>query len=169
MRYLFLVIFLLGCAQMPGMPGHITKSVSDFDGSTQYEMDPAWVKQVIKFGLYRNTKMDKDVIVLIAVVKGLEPIRSGESLHFNVDGNIIDLESIDNSTDFEYDNNKYHSSHWSSKRYLINTEFMELILNAKRVIVKLDLDKKYIEDEFSSDVPMNAKSAFKKFMINIKN
>ena len=52
----------------------------------------------------------------------------------------------------------------SSKRYLLQQDFIEKILNAKDVRVKLDLSRSYVEGIFSDDTMSSAKLAFSDFM-----
>jgi len=63
----------------------------------------------------------------------------------------------------------YHipPSNWSSKRYLINREFLESLISANRVAVKVDFTKTYVEGMFTGS---EAQTAFKKFFeeMNIK-
>ncbi len=169
------IIILFTCAGMPGMPGHITESTSKFDNSKQLTMEPAWVGDgPIKFSLFKSTKMPKDTLILEAIIKGIESISQGNSLHFNVDGTIYDFKSIDDLTDFEVEEGWYRSTiyvppaSWSSKRYIIDTKFLNLINSAKNVIVKLNLKNEFVESEFSKDNPTAARPAFKKFYEKMK-
>lgn len=165
-----LLFGILNCASMPGMPGHIKESTSKFDNSKQMVMEPAWVgSDPIKFGLFKNSNMPKDIVVLDVIVKGVESFATGKSLHFNIDGQFYSFGSIDEMTDYEVDPgwvSGYQSvptTSWSSKRYIIKTDFLNQMINGEKVMVKVSLEKKFIEGEFSSDVPTSARPAFRTF------
>lgn len=84
------------------LPGGVQVSVSQFDGTKQIMMEPAWLyDSYIKLGLFKNSKMDKDEVELIATVKGAHGFAGEESLHINIDGDIINLASLDELTDIE--------------------------------------------------------------------
>ena len=66
-------LFLISCAAMPGMPGHISKDVSKFDNSKSISMEPVWINgNTMRFGFYHNTKMKPNEIVLIVMLLGAE-------------------------------------------------------------------------------------------------
>jgi hypothetical protein len=101
---------LTGCSSMPGMPGYIKESTSTFDKSTELSMEPAMVFRNndgfsgsdLQLGLFWRSSMRPDEIVVIASVRHAESLSSGNSLHFNVDGQISSFASIDELTDFKY-------------------------------------------------------------------
>jgi hypothetical protein len=174
------IVSLIGCAGMPGTPGYISKNVSTFDGTTELSMEPAWVCEgwsgcALKFSLYKNTKMPKDDVILIVIVQGAELISRGESLHFKIDGELVNIQAIDQLTDIEAKSGYYGSgmyippSNWSSKRYYVKLSFIEKIVNANEVLVKVDLQNKYVEGIFSSDAPTTARSPFKRFLEKMSN
>lgn len=169
-----LCILLFSCAAIPGMPGHIIESTSKFDNTKQITMEPAWLyNSPIKLALTKTTKIPDDVIVLDAVVKGTYNFSQGKSLHFNIDDQIYSFESIDMITDINTTSGVYNSiayippSNWSSKRYLITIDFLKILLTAKKVWVKIDLMKEFVEGEFSSDAPTTARPAFRDFYTKI--
>ena len=174
---LLLSIILLsswGCMNAPGMPGYIYISESKFDNTKQIEIEPAWLwNSEIKLSLMKNSKMEEDEIILTAIVKGAHLISKDKSIHFNIDGEKISFKSIDNFTDIETSPGLYNSvasipaSNWSSKRYLVTKDFITKIVDANKVWVRIDLDKTYIEGEFSKDAPTTAKKPFKSFMDSI--
>ena len=170
LTFTLLGFILNGCASMPGMPGNIIENVSSFDGSKELTMEPAWLyDSSIKLSLYQNTKMNDTDVVLTAIVKGAHSFSRGKSLHFNIDGEIVSYEPIDSTTDIETSSGFYGSgmyippSNWSSKRYAINVDFIERLVSAERVIIKIDLSKSYVEGVFSSSAPTTARSPFREF------
>ena len=114
--------------------------------------------------------MPDSAIVLIAVVKGAHNFGTGETLHFNVDGNKYHFKSIDQLTDIETSSGFVGSgiyvapANWSSKRYIVSKQFIYTLLNANSVFVRIDLSKEFVEGEFSKDAPTMAKPAFEQFM-----
>lgn len=170
---IFILASLYGCAT-PGMPGYISNSVSGFDHTRSISMEPAWVpNSMIKLGLFWSSKINDNKLILIATIKGAHSIPSKNSLHFNIDGNITSLSSIDTLTDIDTTRGIIHGytytpgANWSSKRYLVEKEFINKLVNASHVVVKLDLQKTYAEGVFSSDGPTTARPAFKEFIAKL--
>lgn len=170
-----ILLLLFGCAAMPGMPGHIIESKSNFDNTKQITMEPAWLyDSQIKLGLTKTSNMPDSIIVLDAVVKGTYNFSQGKSLHFNIDGRIKSFESIDLLTDINTSSGLYNSvayippANWSSKRYLITKKFLKQLIHGKKVWVKINLSKVFVEGEFSSDAPTTARPAFRSFLYKIQ-
>ena len=168
--FICVVIVLYSCASMPGVPGHISESISKFDDTKQLSMEPAWLyNSPIKLSLLKTTKMPDSLVALIAVVKGAHNFSSGKSLQFNVDGEVFAFESIDSFTDINTDSGVYSSvayippSNWSSKRYVVSKKFIKRLIDANEVWVKIDLFKEFVEGRFSSDAPTTARPAFREF------
>ena len=166
---LLILLSIISCASMPGMPGSISESKSEFDGSRQISMEPAWLyNSSIKLALFKNTKMGKNDIILTAVVKGAYNFSDGESLHFNIDGDIVSFRSIDSLTSIDTSSGHVGNiyippSNWSSKDYVVNNDLIKRLINAERAVVKIDLRKSYVEGIFSSDAPTTARPAFRTF------
>lgn len=159
----FLCALTVGCASL-GMPGSISKQTSQFDGTNQITMEPAWIyggSGAIKFGLYKNSKMPNDKVILTAVVNRITDFAKKGALEFKIDGEIISLDSIDSLSDHAVDP---YSNGWTSRRYEVSKDFIEKLINAKKVYVKINLIKEYVEGEFSSDAPMTARPSFKNFI-----
>ena len=104
-------------------------------------------------------------------VAGAHSFSSGESLHFNIDDHFVSFESIDKFTDIETSPGSYYSTikvyfppqNWSCKRYEINQDFLKRILDAEKVVLRVDLRKTYTEGVFSTDFPTTARPSFRKF------
>jgi hypothetical protein len=174
MKNLLLVplCLVIGCA---GTPGNTSKSVSTFDGSTQIKVEPAWVfngwsATGFKLGLYRNSSMPEDKVIMVAVAKGAESIADGESLRFNFNGEIIGLTSIDTTTDVRFEPGVYTSllstpgTSWSSKRYETDIAFTKRLVNETNVTVRLELARDFMEGRISSDAPTTVRPAFRRFL-----
>ena len=180
---LLLSLFLYGCVTMPG---GIRTNVSEFDGSNEIVMEPAWVCKEstfgdchIKLGLYWRSTMPQDKLILVAMTDGINAFSNGKSLYFNIDGEFVSFDSIDTLTEYDISEGTYMKGfiasgtyvpgiyippvNWSSQRYIVDKYFMEKILKAQRVAVRLDLRRGYVEGVFSKDDPMLARPAFRDF------
>ncbi len=157
-------LLLGGCASLPGS---ISESVSGFDKATEITMEPAWVQNGmnadIKLGLYKTSRMGTEDVILTAIVYGAHNFTSKESLEFNVDGEKIKLESIDEITKIDLVTYENTAANWSSKRYEVKKDFINKLINGKEVWVKINLSQSYVEGKFSQDNPTAARPAFKKF------
>jgi hypothetical protein len=179
---ILLPILFVGCAGIPGMPGHITETKSSFDKSVELSMEPAFVFRNndgfsgsdLRLALFWRSTMKPGDIVLEAYVNGAHNFSTGKSLHFNVDSEIVSFTSIDQLTNIDFEPGVYSgvyipAKNVSSKRYLITSKFLDRLLKAKDVRVKLDLHKTYVEGIFSDTTVSSAKQAFVKFSEKIKN
>jgi hypothetical protein len=174
---LAIVVFLLlqGCASTPGSPGYVSTSKSEFDGSEQVTMKPAWIySSPIKLGLYWNTNMPDSTFKLVTIVKGTHSFASGKSLKFNVDGEIVALKSVDQMTDYETSSGwsgigvDIAPSNWSSKSYAVERSFARKLVESEEVMIRVVLEDSRVEGEFSTDAPTTARPAFEKFLSEVK-
>lgn len=171
----FLGVFFLaiiGCTTLPNevKPGRVELTKSKFDNSTHIHMEPACLdSSIARLGLYRNSKMPENEIVLIVVVKGAHLFAPKGSLKFIIDWNEVVFSSIDKLKEIEISEGIYGSDiyispvNWTSEHYLIDRSFLERILNANQVAVRIDLKSKYILGAFSKDAPTLARPGFRKF------
>jgi hypothetical protein len=95
-----------------------------------------------------------------------------ESLKFNIDRNVEVFTSIDKlkgarTSEKIYGTDRYIFSDQTSKRYLIDRSFLERIINANEVYVRVDLQLGFKGGVFSKDGPTLARTGFKKFLITI--
>ncbi len=181
----WLVILVLalvsGCTSLPGMPGYISEEKSSFDGSVQLSMEPAFVYRDndgfsgsdLKLSLLWRSTMEDDDIVLEAFVDGAHSFARGESLHFNVDGNVVSFKALEELTNIDYEPGVYSTvyvpgGNVSSKRYLVSKKFIMRILEASQVGVRLDLRRSFVEGVFSDTTASSAHEAFKAFMQKVE-
>lgn len=151
-----------GCAAIPGMPGHINEKRSSFDGSAELSMDPAFVYRNndgfsgsdLQLALFWRSAMKPEELIIEASVPGAQSIATTNSLHFNINGEIVSFTSIDQLTNIEG---------LSTKRYPITWQFLDRILAAKDVRVRLDLKTTFVEGIFSDNSTSAARPAFSKF------
>jgi hypothetical protein len=163
------VVILTSCG--PLSPGLITQTTSSFDGSEQLIMEPAWLyNSTIKLALFKSSKMPKDKLILTAVVRGSHIFNDDPSLHFFIDDELSSLSSIDRLRDINSPDNFTGSgfyvapSNWSSKDYLVEISFIEKIVTAKNVYVRVELKNTYTDGIFSSDAPITARQPFRDFL-----
>jgi starvation-inducible outer membrane lipoprotein len=99
---------LTGCAALT--PGNIQESQSTFDGSTELVMEPpalvrssaaTWSGTSMEMSLFWNSKMKPGRLVLEVYVEGIQSFAQAESLHFNINGEIMSFISIDQLTGLE--------------------------------------------------------------------
>ncbi|MCA1773987.1 MAG: hypothetical protein LC677_15805 [Halomonas sp.] len=178
---LSLAFLLISCSSLPGMPGYIEVTKSSFDNSIQLSMEPALVYRSndgfsgsdLQMSLLWRSSMNNNDVVLIAQVTGAKIIARGESLHFNIDGKVESLNSIDDLTSIDYQPGVYSAArvpgqNISSKRYVVSKEFIDKILNASSVKIRLDLSKTFVEGVFTDSTSSSAYKAFKDFVKKAK-
>jgi len=162
---------------MPGMPGHITESTSKFDGRKTLAMEPAWLYNTtsLKLGLYKDSTLPKDKVILTAVAVGAHAISPGKSLKFNIDNETVALKTHQQLTHIKttagthgyvrsHEGAHARSYNASSKDYLVDITFIKRILKAENVAVRLDFRNSYAEGIFSHDGISLARPAFNNFM-----
>ncbi len=160
------------------MPQRIQESISPFDGAREVSLEPSIVCQIkgsepcfIRLGLFKRSTMRPDSVILVVVVNGMNSIAEGESLHFNIDGEIIEFDSIDKKTQYEIGKGPHTagtalcgpSASCSAKRYLVTKDFLKKLLQADRVAVRVDLAKGYLGGLLLKDNPALALPAFSEF------
>jgi|GEM_PF-4386771 len=120
--------FLLSCAT--SIPGSFYTSTSKFDGTDELYVNPGWLKTglsdvtgstTFRLGLFKNSKMEKDHVYFIAMVKGARLV---EDLLINIDGEITTFRSDDRTQIKTTD-----SGNWSSKRYSTTIEYIKKMID----------------------------------------
>jgi hypothetical protein len=172
-----LTVAFLGLAIISGCTstGEIARSmynvreagVSQFDGTKFVRMKniacPGDRAQDIRLDLYQDSRMAQTSTALLKVkVTGAHSIDSGKSLHFNIDGEFLDLATTDTTTEMEevypaqstpgyagggtYVAPAYFPGlRASTKRYSVSQQTIEKIGRAKRVVVRVDLSSTFVE------------------------
>ncbi len=161
-RLIVLLSFVIvGCvSSMPGFPGYISESVSNYDGTRQLNMEPGWLQNSsIKLSLTKNSKWPKNQYLLTVHLSGGVNIETKNSLHFNVDGSEYHFTSDDSMTKFE----SPHGSLWSYKSYFVKRDFLEKIVAGNNVGVKVDTFNGYLTGKFT-EIATGAKPAFREFL-----
>ena len=166
---LILILSLASCASIPGMPGHITATTSSFDGSRAVSMKPTILitksnNVPVLFGMYWNSKMENNTIVLTVRIARTVSISNGESLKFRVNGELFNFTSTDRFTAFGHNLGAN-----SSKRYIIPISFIDKINKAKSVKVRVELSKSYAEADYVLSASSSIKSNVIDFMSKVGN
>lgn len=176
--------------------GQIKITASKFDGAMEAAMKPAFVCKelfggcLIKLGLFWRSTMPQDKLILVAMAASVDPLSATDSLHFNIDGEIVRLTSIDTALasigtatecksevkthlreSFAYATRLpdiYNPPRgWVSKQYIVDKDFIAKILKGQEVVVRIDLKEGYVEGIFSRDGIAQARPTFKKFYIHV--
>jgi hypothetical protein len=123
-------------------------------------------------GLSWNSKMSPETLRLDVMTEG-EGIATGNSLHFNIDGQIINLASYDEKSDVivqePFANRMIVSpGHvWVRKSYAVTPQLVDQMLQARKVTYRLDQFKDYLEGSLRDD-PVSALAGFKDFLAEYK-
>ena len=169
---LIVALLLTGCvaAELPH-PKTIEQS-SKYDGEKQLRSNPAWVYQSdIKLSLLKTTRKEKDDIVLYVHILGMTDFRKGECLKFKIDGKEKSLAPIDGHSDYGtaaghtqglmIDQSSYT---YTSRRFLIDRAFIKQLIDAREVLVRVELvNSKVADGVFSKDGPYTARQYFRAF------
>jgi len=135
------------------MPGYISQTASIFDDAQEITLKSAGLfdSSGLSLGLFWRTPMQDDVLI-IAEVGGAHIFDSDQSIQFKIDGKITELPPANNYDSGEIDT-KYVEMlgviSKSKKQYMTNKLFIRKILNAQKVLVRVDLHRGYVEGRFS--------------------
>ncbi len=171
-KYLVLPALLLvaGCVHLYPKPGDIHTVTSASDGTVTVSMEPAPVcspgKSVctIKLSLMHNAKMKPDEALMTVFVMELTDFSGTNTAQFDIDGRIVSPVSMDKTSRFNDYSGMAESDHtWTAKRYRVTKDFLESLLKANRVVVRIDLGRTYEEGVFSDAGSRRAKEAFQRF------
>lgn len=169
---LFTFYFLLACTNIPGTPGHISEHTSKFDNTRQLDMEPAWCDGTFKLSLFKTSTMPDSFLILTVVVKDIYSFDPGHSLQVRIGQRFYQFEGLDEYTDHKYEEGSPQfalpPTAWSLMRYAISMKFLEEMITAEEVWIKISLDKDYMEGKFSTNGPVDARPAFRNFYEKIQ-
>ncbi len=139
MKYIstfFLLAVLAGCSSQ----GKVQESVSKFDGTQEVTMKRIGMKH-IEIGAYWNSNMKQDEVFLIAGRRRMPQIKGGLSLHFNIDGEFVDLMAVDESASmrFNYQPFSFGGSVRVERRFVASRELIKRLIASKELAAKVDL------------------------------
>lgn len=170
------LLILQGCFHP--RPDDIMETTSEFDGATEISMRAisAFPEKAngpaIQFEPFWRSTMQNDRFVLTLWAMNTVSFASVDPVRFNIDGEIVSLNSSE-AMQFYYNpgmvGHGIYISPWSKsgKRFLVSKTFLEKILHAKRVVIRIDLENGYTEATFSS--PTQSDQRAKKHMQKFYN
>lgn len=162
---------MTGCYHVP-YGGYLTVNHSEFDGTEEISTHPSFVCKGnillcnMTMRLHRRSVMPADQAVLTVEVRGIENFAEGTPLHFNIDGEFIDLVPIRGITEFRTDRNPVafdQTITWSGQQFLVSKDLIKKLVTGGRVMIKVNLSNSYLEAPFSNDEKWKARRAFLEF------
>lgn len=158
----FVVAVIAGCASMPGMPGHVSVHVSDFDSTREVFMEPAAVPTPgdmvisIQLGAHWTSKAPDTVSLIAQTPRDITTIKSQDGLQFHVDGEVTKLNSSTTLTDHESEVISGSLYTESSRPFTASIEFVRKLAQAETAGVKMLIGQdEYFEARMKSE-GMNA-------------
>jgi len=169
-----ILLLLTGC--MASMPNQITPATSNFDGSKSLTMAPAfiyesadtWSYAHFQLGLFWSSKFKDSILITAKLPNDIRNINSHEGLQFNVDGKVTKLSTDVVYTQFDADVAGGRVYTESSKPFSVSKQFIQSLLDAKSVKIKLITNKGALVGDFKADKPGAAIRGFKDFMQQFK-
>lgn len=169
-------LLVAGCSGMPGSPGYISKSTSEFDGAQTMRMEPAWVDQgPVKLALGWHSRMPDGKLFLVASVEGAHTFAGGESLRFRIGDQFVGFQALDDgggdielSEGVSYPGGYLPAQNWTSNTYLVDRSFVERLVDAEESYVRVRLRDGLAEGEFSTGMPTQARPAFRDFLAEME-
>ncbi|WP_165311008.1 hypothetical protein [Vibrio ziniensis] len=177
-----LLLLLSGCVNTNmkesynqlGMPGYITKNVSQFNGETEISLEPAYLNDassLFRLGLHWNTKLPKDKYLLVAEWAEAKNFEPSAPLGLNIDGDIVYLKPVDEK---EYGVINKETRTLSStvarstfsynrtlKQFWISRNELWQLIKAQKVIVRVELLHTYWEERL--EPPQTAMSVYNEY------
>ena len=165
MKIFFFVIVYFAFLYTPPYPGDVHTQKSEIAGSTITFIEPARLANSrISLALYTTSNMPPGQIVLVAIVEGDVIISEGNSLTFYVDKRPYSLIATNESFEsMEQVGTYVNSLNQTRKHFLTDCAFIQNILKADSVVVKIQLSQGFMEAVFSKNLYPLAKPAFTKF------
>lgn len=166
-----LLLAIAGC--MPGMPGTVKESRSEFDGAKHIVMEPAHIYRSadmmsmsdFQLGLSWVSTEPENLLFSVILNNEIVNIEPRDGLQFNIDGDIIKLSSPNIGTDFDTQRLGATAMMVSTSRkdFLADRSLLEQLLSSDSVKVKLVTRKGYLEGDFKADKPSSAIRGFRDF------
>jgi hypothetical protein len=132
-------------------------------GQSRLESDLNQPSVSFHVSYYWSIRVDETFALKVSVETD-ESIQKEESLTFIIDDKVVTFSSFSKSNITTKNTLFSNAKTLSIGRYRISREFINKILSAEEVSVRIKLDKRDIEADFSSENPSGAKVAIKKFM-----
>ena len=130
-----------------------------------YPLDATLGMPPVDFELnYSWSTLGGERLSLKVDVKTEESIPEEGSLSF-----IVDNKTFIFSSDRKPPKLDYMGENWSSRYYVVSKVFIDKILSAEKVLVRVKLDKTYAEADFATENTSGAKNAIKEFMAKLES
>lgn len=132
----------------PGWPGYLTKDVSEFDGKSRVSLEPAYLSDatsMLRLGLRWNSSLPKDKLVFVAAWGEAKNFDPNSPFKLNIDGSMLELKPLDNR-EYGITTSSYASYNQTEKRFWISKSDVSRIVDAQKVVVRVELLKTYWEE-----------------------
>lgn len=170
------LIFSQGCSSTMG-GSDIEVRTSSFDNSSEISSSSKIVYEnadfasigVFNVSYFWTSRVPEYVQIWAEVPSKIVSIKSSRGLQFNIDGEIIKLDSQDILTDFKETKTLYNNYTSSRKPFLVDIEFLRKISKAESVKVKLLTSDGYREGDFKVDKMMSIYGEANKFIGKVES
>ena len=143
---------LPGCGAMPGWPGYISTSKSDFDGSTVIAVHPGHASGCCALGAAWNSRAPNEIQITAVAHGGYARLESAAGLEFSVDGRVIRLDATREPTQHDATPGTGAVVHRSSsKTYVMKRSDFDALIVAKTLKVRLNTDRGPMEGDLLRD------------------
>ncbi len=161
------VIFLLAIVGCSSMPGGIAVDKSNYDGTVQVKMQPAFISSKlfspsVKMGIRKNSQMKKDDLIMIVRHDEIKSFASGENFLVKIDEKETKFSPIEKSMDCEVGGSTDISHCYAE--YIISRDFAEKMAAGKDVKVRLFLRDGIVDDEMTCEGYSCFKPSLKDFL-----
>lgn len=176
----FLSISISGCASTPCATGCIAQNTSTYDGAKELFMTPSYVYRNnsgvsgsdMRLGLYWSDGLPDDNVVLILVPHKDRSAMDSTTINFNINGKYQSFASVTKASIKNLNPSKKAAMHFNPRvisglgyRYfVVNKSFLNGIVSAEDVRIRVDLENTFIEGIFSHDNNAAAKHKFSNYM-----
>ncbi|WP_158681374.1 hypothetical protein [Pseudoalteromonas sp. T1lg88] len=174
------LLLVTGCSTSPlCSTACISEHESTFNGEKEVLMTPGFVYRSnegisgsdLRIGAYWSSSLEGSSIILIVLPHKDIPPPTGSKLSFNINGNIksypsVKKENIPNfnpSTQSRTYFNPNVIAQMNVQYFMVTEEFLNSILDARDVRVRIDLENTYLEGVFSHNSAVAAKSGLIEF------
>lgn len=165
--YIFVLLAFTGCATlMPNMPGAVKETKSEYDGMKMLTLNPGWAGD-LKLGAYKTSKMNTDEVFLIVRNDSIKNFDFNHpNLFIKIDGDEKKLSPVSKKTDCDVSSSS-DVAH-CTQHYKVKITFLEKLLNAKDVKIKLNLTDSFNTGNLDMDGVSTAKRGLNEFVVKAK-
>lgn len=145
-------IALVACGSIPGSPGHISEEKSTFDGTTTISVSPGHASGCCSLGARWRSGAPDYVQIVVKMHGTYAAIQDRAGLEFNVDGQVIRLDSTGHPTRFDRDGNIRHST----KAFVMRRADFQRLLHAEILKVRLNTLGGYVDGDLLENAFMGS-------------